>query len=246
MGEINGVWRTVGGRRIFIKDGQDLATAMKESGKFKTLEVEKIKSIQEAGYNQYDELDANSKDLLEWYTIGDGMYINQIMRGFEEKQPGDDMIISDIDKAFEKASLAEDTTVYRGLNNRFCSTYNITLEDIDKAIYENDITIISNKLGTSMIEKGLMSTSLDLESANAMICSSTNIIMELEAPKGAKGLYLGKNSAVDYQEEITFAPNAKINYTSVEVKEFEYQDEYDSRQTKRKAVFVKGKIDYES
>lgn len=30
----NGVWRTVGGRRIFIKKGQDLATAMRESGKF--------------------------------------------------------------------------------------------------------------------------------------------------------------------------------------------------------------------
>lgn len=34
MDEIGGVWRTVGGRRIFIKDGQDLASAMKESGKF--------------------------------------------------------------------------------------------------------------------------------------------------------------------------------------------------------------------
>ena len=29
-----GVFRTVGGRRIFIKEGQDLASAMKESGKF--------------------------------------------------------------------------------------------------------------------------------------------------------------------------------------------------------------------
>jgi hypothetical protein len=29
-----GVWKTVGGRRIFIKDGQELASAMKESGKF--------------------------------------------------------------------------------------------------------------------------------------------------------------------------------------------------------------------
>lgn len=34
--ESNGVWRTVGGRRIFIKDGEDLSTAMKKSGKFKT------------------------------------------------------------------------------------------------------------------------------------------------------------------------------------------------------------------
>lgn len=32
---VNGVWRTIGGRRVFIKDGQDLASAMKESGKFK-------------------------------------------------------------------------------------------------------------------------------------------------------------------------------------------------------------------
>lgn len=31
-----GVWRTIGGRRVFIKNGQNLADAMKESGKFKT------------------------------------------------------------------------------------------------------------------------------------------------------------------------------------------------------------------
>lgn len=34
MSDLGGVWRTVGGRRIFIKDGQDLESAMKESGKF--------------------------------------------------------------------------------------------------------------------------------------------------------------------------------------------------------------------
>ena len=31
----DGVWRTIGGRRVFIRNGQDLASAMKESGKFK-------------------------------------------------------------------------------------------------------------------------------------------------------------------------------------------------------------------
>lgn len=39
--EENGVWRTVGGRRIFIKDGQDLASAMKESGKFSSRKLSK-------------------------------------------------------------------------------------------------------------------------------------------------------------------------------------------------------------
>lgn len=32
----SGVWRTVGGRRIFIRDGEDLASAMRKSGKFKS------------------------------------------------------------------------------------------------------------------------------------------------------------------------------------------------------------------
>ena len=32
----DGVWRTVGGRRIFIRDGESLSTAMKKSGKFKS------------------------------------------------------------------------------------------------------------------------------------------------------------------------------------------------------------------
>ena len=37
----DGVWRTIGGRRVFIKDGQSLSDAMKESGKFK--KTEKVK-----------------------------------------------------------------------------------------------------------------------------------------------------------------------------------------------------------
>ena len=34
--EEDGVWRTIGGRRIFIRKGQNMSDAMKESGKFKS------------------------------------------------------------------------------------------------------------------------------------------------------------------------------------------------------------------
>lgn len=45
--DIGGVWRTVGGRRIFIKAGKDLATAMKESGKFNNISSSnKLKSLE--------------------------------------------------------------------------------------------------------------------------------------------------------------------------------------------------------
>ncbi len=46
--DIGGVWRTVGGRRIFIKNGQDLSTAMRESGKFN--------EIIKANNQKYDEI----------------------------------------------------------------------------------------------------------------------------------------------------------------------------------------------
>lgn len=38
----DGVWRTIGGRRIFIKNGQDLSEAMKDSGKFESKKEEKF------------------------------------------------------------------------------------------------------------------------------------------------------------------------------------------------------------
>ena len=39
--DIGGVWRTIGGRHIFIKDGQSLSSAMKKSGKFKNAKKKK-------------------------------------------------------------------------------------------------------------------------------------------------------------------------------------------------------------
>lgn len=58
--EENGVWRTVGGRRIFIKEGQDLASAMKESGKFSKKEDKKetlkkeLQNIQDGTIKEYE------------------------------------------------------------------------------------------------------------------------------------------------------------------------------------------------
>lgn len=47
MDDIGGVWKTIGGRRVFIKNGQDLASAMKESGKFNKKQIDAAKKIDE-------------------------------------------------------------------------------------------------------------------------------------------------------------------------------------------------------
>ena len=57
-----GIFRTVGGRRIFIKDGQDLASAMKESGKFKNKTDEQIKKVEKLE-NKKDELENKINNL---------------------------------------------------------------------------------------------------------------------------------------------------------------------------------------
>lgn len=56
MSDIGGVWRTVGGRRIFIKDGEDLQTAMKKSGKFNS-----TKGLTEEGKKKIKELEKDEE-----------------------------------------------------------------------------------------------------------------------------------------------------------------------------------------
>ena len=67
----NGVWRTIGGRKVFIKEGQDLESAMKESGKFNNkkdntfdMNEEEKKKYEEVGKKIDDltkEIDENNK-----------------------------------------------------------------------------------------------------------------------------------------------------------------------------------------
>ena len=64
MANENGVWRTIGGRRVFIKEGQDLASAMKESGKFKSNQKAKdsIRKIGDTDINQLQKLAQRVRD----------------------------------------------------------------------------------------------------------------------------------------------------------------------------------------
>lgn len=45
--EEKGVWRTISGRRVFIREGEDLTSAMKRSGKFKGLTEKAMKMVAE-------------------------------------------------------------------------------------------------------------------------------------------------------------------------------------------------------
>ncbi|HWQ90249.1 MAG TPA: hypothetical protein VN673_01165 [Clostridia bacterium] len=69
MSEEGGVWRTVSGRRIFIRDGQNLSDAMRESGKFG--QSEKIEDFGEA----YTEFSGRPEEAIEKLLDVKGGYV---------------------------------------------------------------------------------------------------------------------------------------------------------------------------
>lgn len=68
--DIGGVWRTIGGRKIFIKDGQDLASAMKESGKFSknTNPIYSVKANIKTSENFQNKIDSQVQENIVQYT----------------------------------------------------------------------------------------------------------------------------------------------------------------------------------
>lgn len=91
--DIGGVWRTIGGRRVFIKDGEDLESAMKNSGKFKSKEeeIKKDDEIKEQGKSNRKEVAEKIKNhVLEYYEDEDDpetAFINQMEAMKDNQHP---------------------------------------------------------------------------------------------------------------------------------------------------------------
>lgn len=85
MSDIGGVWRTVGGRRIFIKDGDDLVTAMKSSGKFGN-KKNNTSDIKEKINDFFKDKDLTKEHLIMFNDKGD---ILQTIEGKDDSNVGD-------------------------------------------------------------------------------------------------------------------------------------------------------------
>ena len=68
--DIGGVWRTVGGRRIFIKNGEDLGSAMKNSGKFKGKKESKKELTENERKKKIEELEKKKEETVGFLQKG--------------------------------------------------------------------------------------------------------------------------------------------------------------------------------
>lgn len=210
--DIGGVWRTVGGRRIFIKDGQDLETAMKESGKFgsKKEETEIKEYTEEKDFksenenllyeNQIDKLnDTANEQALKEYTgnTGSSSYDN-INKYLNNKTELTNQQIQMVEKNIKlldesiKEKTKNDFYTYRGI-----------------AIKANDIDV-----GDEIVNKGYTSTSISKGIAQEFADYYNGSVIQIEVPKGTRALYIGAHSGSGFnEEELLFGRNSKIIIT---------------------------------
>lgn len=113
MDEIGGVWRTIGGRRVFIKNGQDIASAMKESGKFKAnIKSKKIQSLD----SFEDQINFIKQNQDELYNIVENSknYDKKLCLKFQERNFFNEKPTVLNDKEFNKLSDKEYIKTFRG------------------------------------------------------------------------------------------------------------------------------------
>ena len=127
------------------------------------------------------------------------MNINAVLRGIEKDMHPDNMESAKIlHRKLKQAKLPQDCVVYRGTS--------------DKAL--GMARLLPDKMleGKIFMDEGFMSTSLSREEAFA-----GDVLLEIEAPKGSPGVYVGYCSSVGHCEsEVLFDAGQTMRIKSVQ------------------------------
>lgn len=202
----DGVWRTVAGRRIFIKEGQSLSDAMKNSGKFK-LEKKDVKGTLKKQFDKEIDITKDERELLDYAVKEAGiMEYNDIMRHNYEDVP--DKLYKDMDKLddlISKNKIKEDMELYRYIT--------------DKEVFSN------LKEGDIYTDKAFMSTTKnpnsDRESDFKNSYDSYNVKMVIKSKSGdnafdISGIYDKLAYKGEEESEVLFGRNTKLKLTKKE------------------------------
>jgi len=208
-----GVWKTIGGRRVFIKNGQSLSDAMRESGKFPS--VRDFKPADERTVTAYaiqsDQVFKDftyfERDSVKRYTNEAFASVNAYLNGTEKFNDQDsadnDKLINYLDSAVEQGNITSDLIVYRGTETKYYDNY---------------------KAGDTFTEKMYYSTSLIRDVAQEFCDeapwrsqSEKNTVLEIQVPKGTRALYVGYHAGNNWDErEIILKRNTKFRVVSKE------------------------------
>lgn len=136
--ELDGVWRTVGGRRIFIANGQSLSDAMAKSGKFKSSKTKKSKS--KLNQKQQSQVREVVKEMVDTLRKRDGYSDEEIREIIEDEGIMSNDALYDIEGADEKDIEKEATEYF----NAYLDDKSGDTEGTTKSDYESQLSKISS------------------------------------------------------------------------------------------------------
>lgn len=173
--------------------------------------------------------DADAESATEYYVSGDGMWINQYLRGNID-DPGfmfteqDKEYLRDLDRA-TNIPLKQDETLYRSVDAQavFGKMSDIDYENLvggliygDKYGLSKTGHIINSAQGKIITEKGFLSTTKDALTAHEwgnFSGSNKPVVIEYHVPQGTRGKDLSSHSMA--QGEVLLSRNQKYKINSI-------------------------------
>lgn len=171
---------------------------------------------------------ASINDAVEEYVSGEGMWINDYLRGREGSEyplsKSEKEYLDNLDRATNNP--LESQTLYRSVDAQVIFgdmtdlefdnlQANIVYGDNQKLIKQDADKILSrNIVGRTFTEKGFMSTTKDLETAldwGGFTGSDMPVVLELKIPKGTKGKDLSNHRMDQGEVLLSRGQKYKIN-----------------------------------
>ena len=185
----------------------------------------------------------NQKEAIEWYVSGDGMWINQYLRGqegFGELSDYEKKLLKDLEEATDKK--IGETTLYRSVDagaifgNMSDTDYENMVQYLNYGpnsfgkgqyadrIRSNTERLIKSADNRTVTEKGFISTTKDYEIARDwgdFSGSNRPVVVEIKTGSNARGAdvsYTDKNASYD-QKEVLLKNNQRVRYSNVRSKD---------------------------
>ena len=158
------------------------------------IDAEKAKKIiKNIGSETVSKMSDKEREAFQKYTGTAYVNINATLRGIDKSfDVGNRENAKNLHAVLENASLPCESTVYRGMSSNALGKL--------KKLSDKEL------IGKEFLDKGFMSTSLESNSA-----FGGDVILEIHAPAGTHGLYVGHISAAGhYEEEVLFDMNQSM------------------------------------
>ena len=225
MANEDGVWRTVGGRRIFIKKGQNLSDAMKDSGKFGSSTKKKAlgKSLNDIEQENADGEGLKKllgKDREEQAKINQD-YIKEQSKLAKEKENRN---------TAERKKALDELREYSGMDADNAETYNAPLEEI-KGRTEQLKKDFEKQEKKKALGKGLNDLNkeeLDDETANKLFKKDDKKAKESEKTTDEDKRY-NTNNETKRLEQAQKEAQAKYDHAQDKYEHYKFDDSEDAK-----------------